>query len=113
MQWITGSSILRDFSSPLIARSLDTTEPALRQLLDDFSRIFTTKKLQFQSRKDWHSSANGAVLWPILGADWHLEILPRRLDRRGGASVVRREAVINRTEDLDVKICEEAINHKI
>ena len=32
--------------------------------------------------------------------------------RRGGASVVRREAVINRTEDLDV-ICEEAITRKI
>ena len=32
--------------------------------------------------------------------------------RRGGASVVRREAVINRTEDLDV-ICEYAITRKI
>ena len=41
------------------------------------------------------------------------EILPRRLDRRGGASVVRREAVINRTEDLHVKVCEEAVTLKI
>jgi hypothetical protein len=41
------------------------------------------------------------------------EILPCRLDRRGGASVVRREAVINRTEDLDVKVCEEAVTRKI
>ena len=39
--------------------------------------------------------------------------LPRRLNRRGGASVVRREAAISRTEDLDVKICEEAITRKI
>jgi hypothetical protein len=41
------------------------------------------------------------------------EILPCRLDRRGGASVVRREAVINRTEDLNVKVCEEAVTLKI
>jgi hypothetical protein len=41
------------------------------------------------------------------------EILPRRLDRRGGASVVRREAVINGTEDLNGKACEEAITSKI
>ena len=41
------------------------------------------------------------------------EILPCRLDRRGGASVVRREAVINLTEDLNVKVCEEAITCKI
>jgi hypothetical protein len=41
------------------------------------------------------------------------EILPRRLDRRGGASVVRREAVISVTEDLNVKVCEEAITLKI
>jgi hypothetical protein len=37
------------------------------------------------------------------------EILPRRLDGRGGASVVRRDAAINRTEDLDVKAYEKAI----
>jgi hypothetical protein len=41
------------------------------------------------------------------------EILPRRLDRRGGASVVRREAVINRMEDLNVKGCKEAVTRKI
>ena len=39
------------------------------------------------------------------------EILPCRLDRRGGASVVRREAVIN--QDLNVKVCEEAVTLKI
>ena len=35
-------------------------------------------------------------------------ILPRRLHRRGGASVVRRNAALNRTEDLNVKDCQEA-----
>jgi len=36
------------------------------------------------------------------------EILPRRLVGRDGASVVRRNAAMNRTEDLHVKVCEEA-----
>jgi hypothetical protein len=49
----------------------------------------------------------------IPGASGRSEILPCRLDRRGGASVVRREAVINRTEDLNVKVCEEAVTLKI
>jgi hypothetical protein len=31
-------------------------------------------------------------------------ILPRRLHRRGGASVVRRNAALNRTEDLNVTV---------
>jgi hypothetical protein len=35
-------------------------------------------------------------------------ILPRRLHRRGGASVVRRNAAMNRTEDLNVTVYEEA-----
>ena len=30
-----------------------------------------------------------------------------------GASVVRRDAAINRTEDLDVKVCEEAITRAV
>ena len=34
------------------------------------------------------------------------EILPRRLYGRDGASVVRRDAAMNRTEGLNVKICE-------
>jgi hypothetical protein len=38
------------------------------------------------------------------GRRWRSEILPRRPDGRGGASVVRRDAAINRTEDLDVKV---------
>jgi hypothetical protein len=37
-------------------------------------------------------------------------ILPRRLHRRGGASVVRRNAALNRTEDLNVTVYEEAIS---
>ena len=57
-------------------------------------------------RKDWQSTAKGAVLSEIPAPRGRSEILPCRLDRRGGASVVRREAVINRTEDLNVKVCE-------
>ena len=38
------------------------------------------------------------------------EILPRRLVGRDGASVVRRDAASSRTEDLNVKVCEEAIS---
>jgi hypothetical protein len=64
-------------------------------------------------RKDWQSAAKGAVLSEIPGAWGRSEILPCRLDRRGGALVVRREAVINRTEDLNVKVCEEAVTRKI
>jgi hypothetical protein len=59
-------------------------------------------------RKDWHSAAIGAVLLSNLGRQGRSEILPRRLDRRCGASVVRRDAVINRMEDLNVKVCQEA-----
>jgi hypothetical protein len=40
------------------------------------------------------------------------EILPRRLRGRGGASVVRREAAMNRTEDLDVKAREINVREK-
>jgi hypothetical protein len=64
-------------------------------------------------RKDWQSAAKGAVLSEIPGASGRSEILPCRLDRRGGASVVRREAVINLTEDLNVKVHEEAVTLKI
>jgi hypothetical protein len=39
---------------------------------------------------DWTSATNGAVLSSILRRLKRLEILPRRLDRRDGASVVRR-----------------------
>jgi hypothetical protein len=54
---------------------------------------------------------SGTVVSP--GRQGRSEILPRRHDRRGGASVVRREAVINRMEDLNANVCEEAITRKI
>jgi len=41
------------------------------------------------------------------------EILPRRLDSRGGASVVRRDAAMNRMEDLYVKISHEATSRAV
>jgi hypothetical protein len=43
------------------------------------------------ARSDWTSAANGAVLSSILRRLKRFEILPRRLDRRDGASVVRRQ----------------------
>jgi hypothetical protein len=39
------------------------------------------------SRKDWHAGAIGAVLSVNFGRQGRPEILPRRLHRRGGASV--------------------------
>src|SRR5436190_9418162 len=53
------------------------------------------------SRKDWHSTVIGAVV-SSLGCQGCPEVAPRRLDGRCGASVVRRNAAINRTEDLHV-----------
>src|SRR6202051_858074 len=41
------------------------------------------------SRNDWQSAPIGAVLSSVSGRQGRSEILPRRLDRRGGASVVR------------------------
>ena len=38
----------------------------------------------------WHDPTIGAVLSSVSGRQGRSEILPRRLDRRGGASVVRR-----------------------
>jgi len=43
------------------------------------------------ARSDWTSAANGAVLSSTLRRLKRFEILPRRLDRRDGASVVRRQ----------------------
>jgi hypothetical protein len=62
---------------------------------------------------DWTSAAKGAVLVSTLSASRRSEILPRRRDRRSGASVVRHDAAINRMEDLNVKVCKEAITSKI
>src|SRR6266550_2376188 len=61
------------------------------------------------SRKDWHSTVIGAVV-SSLGCQGCPEVPPRRLDGRCGASVVRRDAAINRTEDLHVKVRQEAIS---
>jgi hypothetical protein len=43
-------------------------------------------------RKDWQSAAIRAVLTVNPGRPECSEILPRRLSRRGGASVVRRQS---------------------
>ena len=57
--------------------------------------------------RDW----SGTVV--NSGRQGRSEILPRRLVGRGGASVVRRDAARNRTEDLNVKVCDEAISGRI
>ncbi len=66
-------------------RSLASDPP--RQFCDQMSPISSDN-----SRKDWHSGAIGAVLSVNFGRQGRPEILPRRLHRRGGASVVRRDA---------------------
>ena len=61
-------------------------------------------------RKDWQSKPIGAVVVVNSGsAEGACEILPRRVPTAGGASVVRRDAAMSRTEDLNVKISEEAL----
>jgi hypothetical protein len=58
-------------------------------------------------RKDWQSAAIRAVLTVNSGRPECSEILPRRLSRRSGASVVRRQGAAYRMEDLNVEICQE------
>ena len=83
------SGLIAGFREPstqsLSNRSLASDPP--RQFCDQMS--LSDKTL---CRKDWHSGAIGAVLSVNFGRQGRPEILPRRLDRRGGASVVRRDA---------------------
>jgi Aldehyde oxidase and xanthine dehydrogenase, a/b hammerhead domain len=60
------------------------------------------------SRKDWHSPAIGAVLSAIPGAKGAPRSCPAGLVAEVGLRWWRRDAALNRTEDLDVKICKEA-----
>jgi hypothetical protein len=59
-------------------------------------------------RKDWQSAAIRAVLTVNSGRPECSEILPRRLSRRGGASVVRRQGRRLPNGDLNVEIRQEA-----
>ena len=67
----------------------------------ELSNNIIQKRLAFD--RDW----SGTVAHSR--AERRPEILPRRLHGRRGASVVRRDAAVNRTEDLNVKGCEEII----
>jgi hypothetical protein len=60
-------------------------------------------------RNDWQSKPIGAVVVVIPLAKGACEILPRRRGRRGGASVVRRDAAMSRMEDLNDQTPEKAI----
>jgi hypothetical protein len=52
-------------------------------------------------KKDWPSAALGAVL-SFISAAGRVEILPRRLASRGGASVVWPQVATELLEDLNV-----------
>jgi hypothetical protein len=69
-------------------------------LAPELSNNMIQKGLAFLG--DWSGTVVNSARHERLG------ILPRRLVGRGGASVVRRNAAINRTEDSDAKICKEA-----
>ena len=71
------------------------------RIIDAQARLKPAIKL---SRKDWHSSCKQSGTVVSSGRLTCSGILPRRLHRRGGASVVRRNAAVNRTEDLNVKV---------
>jgi len=77
----------------------------LARFCDQVSLNWWQKGLAF--RRDWSGTVGR------FGRQGRSEILPRRLVRRCGASVVRRDAVMSRMEDLNVKICQEAITYKI
>src|SRR6516225_8622783 len=77
----------------------------LARFCDQVSLNWWQKGLAF--RGDWSATV------VRLGRQGRSEILPRRLVRRCGASVVRRHAVMSRMEDLNVKICQEAITYKV
>jgi hypothetical protein len=72
----------------------------LRSLAPELSNNIIQKGLAFIG--DW----SGTVV--KSGPHERPGILPRRLVGRGGASVVRRNAAINRMEDSDATICKEA-----
>ena len=59
-------------------------------------------------RKDWHSVANGAVLSSDLGAMGAPRSCPAGVIADAGLRWCGADAVINRMEDLNVKVCQEA-----
>jgi hypothetical protein len=64
-------------------------------------------------RKDWHSTAIGAVLSSDLGAKGASRSCPAGLTADAGLRGCGGNAVMNRMEDLNVKVCKEAITCKI
>ena len=63
------------------------------------------------SRKDWLPGVNGAVLSPIPGAERAQRSCPAGFIAEVGRRWCGRDAALNRTEDLNVKVCEEFINY--
>jgi hypothetical protein len=64
-------------------------------------------------RKDWHSTANGAVLSSDLGAMGAPRSCPAGLIADAGLRWCDGDAVMSRMEDLNVQVCQEAITCKI
>jgi len=105
-----GRELKKLLSAPHLAQGQRARESAvprdiLRSKIAELGHNGLQKGLAFGC--DW----SGTVV--RLGCQGRSEILPRRLVRRRGASVVRRDAVMSRMEDLNVKICQEAIICKI
>jgi hypothetical protein len=65
-----------------------------------------TEQQHYPERTGIHRRWSGTVV--KSGPHERSGILPRRLVGRGGASVVRRNAAIDRMEDSYVQICKEA-----
>ena len=55
-------------------------------------------------RKDWHSAAIGAVLSSDLGAKGAPRFRPAGIIADAGLWWLRRDAVLSRMEDLNVKV---------
>jgi hypothetical protein len=103
--------VAHELHTGIIQRSFDTVKPSWFSA--GFNRSFhaqaPTNWATTLSRKDWHSAANGAVVSVNIERMRAQRSLPRRLQSWGGASVVRQMPPPQRTEDLDVKVREEAI----
>jgi hypothetical protein len=86
-------------------------KPIVERRNNDGSNNLKISNRILQKGLAFRGETSGTVVIP--GRLGRSEILPRRLICRGGALMVRRQAVINRMEDLNVKSCKETITRKI
>jgi hypothetical protein len=100
-----GSILIGPMAEVVVVLQIRRSRNNLRSSITELGHSALQKGLAFG--RDW----SGTVV--RLGRQGCSEIPPRRLYRRCGASVVRRDAVMSRMEDLNVKVCQEAITCKI